>query len=465
MSVPTSVPTKAAPAAPQQVKAIHGDPSSPVVHDHNGSTSVSESSTPREDAMAPSLYCSLVVEVVETQRWYPILGWTTSMLANDPANFSAVRSEDKHHHGSPVAESVATFQKAFLALNATTTRQLSSDVAGYNSRPVYPLEIKLPPEHAWVEFWSVRRSHPYGTDPAGWRYSGSFSETGADQQARRAHFKKTPLNTSCVRYRVWQRHVRTTNGPTDSSGDGAVAPDALSPAERETLHYLEDKQDEMRLAEKLKDKYEQIIAEKKEWTPEMQLQAEEELRSFIRARQEKKVLAKAEQDVNPFQPSDAHLSPTGHGASEDYVISGDVRTEMGTGGAVAASSWAVDSKMQREREANPHLIPDSPPPQELTTQARIEEENLRYSFNRPSTYADEVDADENHAPTAVDGLQTENSTVNRFVSASRDVNEDGANAQGGDNDSDLSKGLDKSNDDFDSIFQKFVSNPEDSNKK
>ncbi|EPY24974.1 hypothetical protein STCU_06911 [Strigomonas culicis] len=244
------------------------------------------------------------------------------------------------------------------------------------------------------------------------------------------------------------------NGPTDTSGSGEEPAEALAPADGEVRRYLEGRQEEMRLAERLKDRYEKAVAESVEWTAEMQMQCEEELRRFVRERQEKEVAAKAEQTVNPFQPSDAHLSPTGHGG-EDFVISGDVHATMCASGAVAASSWAMDSRLEQSRQADR----ESPPVEELTTQARLEEENLRYSFNRPSTFEAEHGAEDGHVPTAVDGLQTV-STVNRFVSEAREANEDEDDGLVGGDESDALKGMDKSSEDFDSIFQKFVSNPE-----
>ncbi|CAD2216361.1 hypothetical protein, conserved [Angomonas deanei] len=380
---------------------------------YNGSTSSSTVGSPTSTTVPP-LFQLLQVEICEYQRWFPIIGWATSRLLNDPPNFTLVRPRDAYHYGSPVSDAVKTFHQA---VEEALTDQKRNSTDGDAVRPLN--KSTLPEGYEWSGFWTVRMKHPRGVDRDGWRYAKNFEEP--------VRFKKTPTPTCTARYRVWTRQVSLSGGPAVKGERDSDEVEELQHAEDlEHYSYLLQRQKEMAFASALKEKQRDYVNAGNEWTAEMEVEFEKKLREFSKSATTRENSV----DNNPFGPTDdiVHFSPT----AEVISTRDDIRAEQS--GAVAASMWAAEHGDQDEDEK-----------ESLHYSAqRAEEEKLRYSFTKPQDMSDFIEQADH--PTAVDGLQTE-STVNRFVSTERydDVEEEAVSPA--DNAS--------NKDDFDSIFKKF----------
>ena len=109
--------------------------------------------------------------VYENQRWFPIKGWTSSLLPTDRAHFS-----DK-------------------------TGKLTLSMESY----------PLPASYAWLGGWTVVVSEE-DTDAEGWRYAVDFP----------AHYQHRQGPTTMVRRRRWQRMAerRSANDGLQVAGAG-----------------------------------------------------------------------------------------------------------------------------------------------------------------------------------------------------------------------------------------------------
>ncbi|GET91416.1 hypothetical protein, unknown function [Leishmania tarentolae] len=330
----TSLPTRA---------ELHNTSASPC---RSGSTSTSSTSTPCE--LSLKLGPTLWVEMWENQRWYPVIGWGTSRFLTDLPSFCFVPPAYGLCGAHP-----SDFDAAFQSVNPPS----SSD-----PNPQWParhiLKVALPAGYRWVGFWEVHKEHPRGTDTAGWRYGEQFLSSADSNRADAANcassrrvlapFKKTQTPLCVVRRRLWRRRVALAGeDKSDLSTDDLF----LGHSEQQLYSYLSEKEKEMEMAERLK-KAEFMAAQTGEpWSQEQKLRAEEELRKFCRAHQNRESASRMGTTnvsfANPFSPSEGCFHISHDGDDDEPTDLNAQPEEEQLSGAVAASSWVRGSRSNR----------------------------------------------------------------------------------------------------------------------
>lgn len=320
----------------------------PMSPAHNGSTSSSNTSTPRASSLRPGP--TLWVEMWESQRWYPVIGWGTSRFLRDLPTFCLVPAAYRLCGAHPPA-----FDAALEDANPVEPHTPDPQWA---ARSI--LKVALPPGYRWVGFWEVHKDHPHGTDSAGWRYGEQFLTSASDANgahgqpgapSKLAPFKKTHTPLCVVRRRLWRRRVALV-----APEEAAPSPDDLFLGDTEQQHeaYLSEKQEEMSVAEHLKRQECMALAAGQPWSQEQEIIAEDELRRFCRERRSRESATRMRSAnpsfANPFQhqAEGFHLSPA---ASPNEARAGGapdgIESQFG-GGAVAASTWARDGEPGRD---------------------------------------------------------------------------------------------------------------------
>nr|CAJ2478887.1 unnamed protein product [Leishmania braziliensis] len=383
-------------------------PASAEQHEASHSRSRSESSlssnisTPYESALrlGPTLW----VEMWENQRWYPVIGWGTSRFLTDLPNFCFVPPAYRLCGAHP-----ADFDAAFQSANPPSS---------HASNPQWParriLTVALPSDYRWVGFWEIYKGHPHGTDTAGWRYGEQFVRSDSRGNADVANaalckrvlspFRRNHMPLCVVRRRLWRRRVALMGEEPPSSSDDLF----LSDSEKNLQSYLSEKQEEMNMAERLKEEEFMAAQAGEPWSQEREMQAEEELRKFCRERRSlesaSRMLSANPSFANPFHrsedadgifPADAHdADPT------------NVEAQLGRySGAVAASSWAWDSRSNLAAPAvsSPMAVAD-----DVTVGHNSTSQHDEYAFEASSA----------NALSRVDGSDLmEQSTVEEFVAS------------------------------------------------
>ncbi|CBZ29470.1 hypothetical protein, unknown function [Leishmania mexicana MHOM/GT/2001/U1103] len=313
----------------------------------SGSTSSSNTSIPCESAL--KLGPTLWVEVWENQRWYPVIGWGTSRFLTDLPVFCFVPPARRLCGGHP-----KDFDVAFQSVNPASP---------HAPNPQWParriLTVALPAGYRWVGFWEVFTEHPHGTDTAGWRYGGQFLKSvdrtnagAADAASPRevlAPFKKTHTPLCVVRRRLWRRRVALAG-----VDEPAPSTDDLFPGHSEQqLHsYLSEKEEEMEMAEHLKEAEFMAAQAGEPWLQEQQMRAEEELRKFCRELQnresESRMRTTNPSFANPFRQPEGFFHVSSDGDDDgDSPTDVNAHPEEEFSGAVAAASWVRDSRSSR----------------------------------------------------------------------------------------------------------------------
>lgn len=449
---------------------------------HNGSTSSSNVSSPTGGVH--EIFRALEVRVCENERWFPVIGWGTSRLLTDPPNLSPwpFRVNGKPRTNPAVeALHVALLQENHIVMAPEGTQR--------PQQPVFPLNLQVPAGYMWAGYWEVSHKHPRGADVAGWRYAEAFTTTDPDGSHRVAHFKKTQTPTCVVRRRLWQRAVTLVRtGPTDlpASEQRSYSPRRTDEEACREL-YLEEKQEEMRLAEQLKARRQHALDSGAAWTQTDDLAAEEELRTFIRERRQKftesasRRIASNTSFANPFHAGDpdtvATVTPTfGAPARAPPHAEEQDLTAARFSGAAAATSWAVDGKANRDGNADEDIDVSDDEEFVKDLQRRQLDEDGAMSAEDGVAFVDQS------RPTRPDGMQSSSAaeltfqahtpspttrlsvpmpavrrepTIERFVmdSADSEDDQDGGKQSGSDADS-------ADPQDFDAIFSKFMSGNE-----
>ncbi|KPA84592.1 hypothetical protein ABB37_01124 [Leptomonas pyrrhocoris] len=389
--------TPGQPDAPA-VAATLSQSETPRPPSHNGSTSSSNTNTPRSTSVEPGP--TLWVEMWENQRWFPVIGWSTSRFQQDLPTFCRVPPGHRQCGSHP-----ADFD---AALNATNPPP--SDAANPNFPAQSVAQLQVPKGYRWVGYWEMCKQHRHGTDASGWRYAEQFFVSDGQSGYRSdtlAPFKQTQTSLCVVRRRLWRRRVAVLTGDE-------VAPSYdemyMTDDDMQTQTYLSDMDEEMAVAEGFKSAEAQAVRAGTPWTQEQELKAEEELRKFCRQRRSRESATRMRSAnpsfANPFQNnSDAyHISPTRHHRSSPDSIK-DARAaaaDAAHSGAVAAASWLRDS---RPEPSTQDASPDNSSP-DASAITPHEEPYLLRSTNSMTT-------------GRVDGGDVgSGSRVNQFVSAS-----------------------------------------------
>ncbi|KAK7199687.1 hypothetical protein NESM_000014300 [Novymonas esmeraldas] len=303
---------------------------------HNGSTSSSNTTTPRESAIRPGP--TLWIEMWENQRWFPVIGWGTSRILGDLPTFCTVPPESRLCGAHPI-----DFDTAFAAANPPSTHASN---AQWPARCI--LSVALPVGYRWVGFWEVHKDHPHGSDAAGWRYGERFftaADTGAAHTRALAPFKKTHTPLCVVRRRLWRRRVAVS-----AADPAAPLTDDLTHSEEEQQlrSYLSERQEEMGVAERLMAEERAASAAGEPWSTEQEMRAEEELRRFCRERRSRESATRMRSNnpsfANPFRQHDGafQASPTADNDSDRSAEREAVQLAKRYGGAEAASPWATE---------------------------------------------------------------------------------------------------------------------------
>ncbi|KAG5470481.1 hypothetical protein LSCM1_01725 [Leishmania martiniquensis] len=312
----------------------------------NGSTSSSDTSAPFESAVRPGP--TLWVEMWENQRWYPVLGWGTSRFLSDLPAFCFVPPARRLCGAHP-----ADFEAAFYSVNPPSPQAPDPQWA---ARRI--LTVSLPAGYRWVGFWEVYREHPHGTDIAGWRYGEQFlrpadsGKADASDSALHRHvlapFKKTHTPLCVVRRRLWRRRVALMGADEPGPSPEDLL---LSDAELQVQSYLSEKQEEMVMAEHLKEKEFRAAQAGEPWAQEEEMQAEEELRKFCRERRSLESASRMRSTnpsfANPFSDWEEAYRITSADSCDDAPSQAAAQLKDQYSGAVAASSWARDSQSNR----------------------------------------------------------------------------------------------------------------------
>lgn len=340
MSGQPTVPPPAAAGAPTE-------PAQPSQHEtprppsHNGSTSSSNANTPRSTSVEPGP--TLWVEMWENQRWFPVIGWSTSRFQQDLPTFCRVPPGHRSCGSHP-----ADFD---AALNATNPPRANAANPHFPAQSI--LHLRVPQGYRWVGYWEICKEHRHGTDVGGWRYAEQFfvpDQNGGYRNDTIAPFKKTQTSLCVVRRRLWRRRV------------AVLTRDEVAPSYNEDLYmtdddmqtqaYLSDMEEEMHVAEGFKDAEAAAARSGTPWTREQELKAEEELRKFCRQRRSRESATRMRSAnpsfANPFQHNTDgyHISPTQHDAStaEKATPATTPNAEAAHSGAAAAASWVRDSQ-------------------------------------------------------------------------------------------------------------------------
>ncbi|CAC9523796.1 hypothetical protein, unknown function [Leishmania infantum JPCM5] len=324
----------------------------------SGSTSSSNTNIPCESAL--QLGPTLWVEMWENQRWYPVIGWGTSRFLTDLPVFCFVPPAYRLCGAHP-----NDFDAAFHSVNPPSP---------HSPNPQWParriLTVALPAGYRWVGFWEVHTEHPHGTDTAGWRYGEQFLRpvdganadpaNAASPQQVLAPFKKTHTPLCVVRRRLWRRRVALAGVDEPASSTDDLFP---GHSEQQLHSYLSEKEEEMEMAEHLKEAEFMAAQAGEPWSQEQQMRAEEELRKFCRERQNRESASRMRtinpSFANPFrQPEGSfHVSPDD---DDDGPTDVNAHPEEQFSGAVAAASWVRDSRSNRAAPAvsSPVATPD-----------------------------------------------------------------------------------------------------------
>lgn len=342
MSAPPPATHADAPAVPPAEHSTAPQAATPRPPSHNGSTSSSNATTPRSTSVEPGP--TLWVEMWENQRWYPVIGWSTSRFQQDLPTFCRVPPGHRRCGAHP-----ADFD---AALNASNPPPANAANPHFPAQSI--AQLRVPRGYRWVGYWEVCHEHRHGTDAGGWRYAEQFFAPDGAAGYRSdtlAPFKKTQTALCVVRRRLWRRRVAVLVG----SDDSAAAHDDmyLSDEDMQRRSYLSDRDEEMDVAEDFKSAEAAAARAGTPWTREEELKAEEELRAFCRQRRNRESATRMRSTnpsfANPFQhDADAfHISPI-HPTEEH--VSHDTEHS----GAAAASSWVRDSRpASSPQEASP----------------------------------------------------------------------------------------------------------------
>ncbi|KPI88947.1 hypothetical protein ABL78_1913 [Leptomonas seymouri] len=364
---------------------------------HNGSTS-SSATTPRSTSMEPGP--TLWVEMWESQRWFPVIGWSTSRFQQDLPTFCRVPPGYRLLGSHP-----ADFDAALNAANPPP-----ADAANPHFPSQSIVQLQMPQGYRWVGYWEICKQHRRGTDAGGWRYAEQFFISDGQSGYRKdtlAPFKKTQTSLCVVRRRLWRRRVAVLAGDeARPSYDDLFMTDE----DTQTQAYLSDMDEEMKVAEGFKSAEAKAVRSGTPWTREQELKAEEELRKFCRQRRNRESATRMRSAnpsfANPFQQdSDAYcISSTQSNRrrpdSTDHANAAAV--DEAHSGATAAASWMRESQPESFQQDSLH--PDAS--LDSTTSTSHEKPLVLHSTGSKT-------------PSRVDGGDVgQGSRVNRFVAAS-----------------------------------------------
>jgi hypothetical protein len=325
---------------PGEAAATHPNAhESPRPPSHNGSTSSSNTNTPRSTSTEPGP--TLWVEMWENQRWFPVIGWSTSRFQQDLPTFCRVPPGHRLCGSHP-----ADFD---AALNATNPP--AADAANPHFPAQSIVRLRVPHGYRWVGYWEICKQHRHGTDAGGWRYAEQFFAAdvhGGFRSDTLAQFKKTQTALCVVRRRLWRRRVAVLTGDEAAPSDDDLY---MTEDDLQTQTYLADMDEEMTMAESMKSAEAQAARAGTPWTREQELKAEEELRKLCRQRRSRESATRMRSAnpsfVNPFQQgSEAyHISPTQHDSSSGTSKNDTAVAEEAHSGAAAAASWMRDTQL------------------------------------------------------------------------------------------------------------------------
>lgn len=359
---------------------------------HNGSTSSSNTTTPRSTSIEPGP--TLWVEMWENERWFPLIGWSTSRFLHDLPTFCRVPPNYRLCGSHP-----PDFDAALNAANPP-----AADAANPHFPAQSILHLRIPSGYRWVGYWEICKQHRHGTDAGGWRYAEQYFLSDGHSGYRNdalAPFKKTQTALCVVRRRLWRRRVAVLTGDE-------VAPSYddlyMTDDDMQTQTYLADMEEEMKVAERFKSAEAAAARSGAPWTRAQELKAEEELRKFCRQRRNRESATRMRSSnpsfANPFQENSEafHISPTHR---DHDSAQGGPQAAPAHSGAAAAASWMRDSLPQPSPQ---EASPTDARPADASHRKPGEDFFLARSTNTPSR----VDGDD---------VATQ-SRVNRFVAAS-----------------------------------------------
>lgn len=387
------------------------------------SRSSSTSSADLREVIKTSITDVHCVTCYENQRWFPVVGWGTSRLPTDPPVFANLTC-----HAPCPGKGDNSFETAFVAANR-----------GSEAGPAYLLNCVLPPGYVWIGYWDVYHHHPKRSDERGWRYATDFD----------ARFRCTQTPACVVRRRAWRRAVQIApSGPTASTNPSGSSIDtsgrSYGPEAEARELYLEDKQDEMTLAERLRAHRQSLIESGGEWTTANDLEAEEELRAFVRDRRAQLQnsatirFSSSFSSSNPFQPT---------GGVSIGCVDSPTRAEEHDPpkltGAAAAGSWLQGSRTTR-RSSLPEVEPSNVP---TAVDGATDEETpaLTFQHNEPSPKSIHVDTLEPSPVPVVSHFVPDASPLDDNIGPTEET---------------AATNSPNSNNDFYTIFSQFVNNPE-----
>ncbi|CAG9580091.1 hypothetical protein LMJF_32_0830 [Leishmania major strain Friedlin] len=376
----------------------------PSTSPSRGSTSSTNTNIPCESAL--QLGPTLWVEMFENQRWYPVIGWGTSRFLTDLPAFCFVPPAHRLCGAHP-----NDFDTAF---------QLVNPPSPHAPNPQWPahriLTVALPAGYRWVGFWEVYTEHPHGTDMAGWRYGEQFLRpvdktstdpaNAASPQQVLAPFKKTHTPLCVVRRRLWRRRVALAGVDEPASSKDDLFP---GHSEQQLHSYLSEKEEEMEMAEHLKEAEYMAAQAGEPWSQEQQMRAEAELRKFCRERQNRESESRMRSTklsfVNSFSETEGSFHVFPGDDDDDGPTDVNVHPEEQFSGAVAAASWVRDSWSNR---AAPVVSSSVATPDDTTAGQSTESSHGGCTLEAYSTTA----------PSRVDGSDlVGQNTVQEFVAS------------------------------------------------